>query len=210
MLKTSMFRIVKKKQLTIFVSIIIISSCIQSSPSDIGDGGFISEKPCEAPCFLNIIPDVTSEEQLKEIINQTPALSSCKEYDFTDSGGTMGFTCANANFSIIDGKVVGVSYLPSSNIMIQNVISKYGEPERALVFEQNLPDDPAQVGMRLLYDNPCIEVSTEIQNGKIYNVSQNTSIYRVVYLGKELCQKNQQLQHTDTWKGYGSYSISSP
>ncbi len=65
MLKASMFRIVKKKQLTIFVSIIIISSCIQSSPSDIGDGGFISEKPCEAPCFLNIIPDVTSEEQLE-------------------------------------------------------------------------------------------------------------------------------------------------
>ncbi len=52
------------------------------------------------------------------MINQTPALSSCKEYDFTDSGGTMGFTCANANFLIIDGKVVGVSYVPSSNIMI--------------------------------------------------------------------------------------------
>lgn len=201
--------IIKKKTISTILLLLafIVISCTNVQSNSIGDGGLISGEPCEAPCFYNIVPDSTNEDELRNIIRETKVLNPCKKYDFTNSGGNSGYSCANSNLLIEKGLVTGLEFFPSSKIKLEDVFTKYGEPEKFVLKEENLPEYPMQLNMRLIYSSLCMEIFTEAKDGTTYVIDYQTLVTQVTYLGKTLCKESNEdvYRNADDWSGLGSY-----
>jgi len=193
----------------IFLALLVYSSsaCNPKGYAAIGDGGFISGKPCGAPCFYHIIPGITSETEVEKLLLETDVFSSCVKYDFTPSGGTAGYRCSASNIGINEGLVTGIEFLPSTEITMREVFDKYGEPQKIIVNEESLSEYPPSLSMRLIYSFMCMEIDTEIKRGLTYEMDAETKVAHVSYLSEATCKKAQELVegYTKDWVGYGSY-----
>ena len=76
-----------------FISILCIS-CYRKG-LEIKDGGLLSGEPCGPPCFIGIIPGVTTEEQVYQIIKNQNLNALCEKDDKVARGGERGITCSN-------------------------------------------------------------------------------------------------------------------
>ena len=202
-----------------FIATVGIVSCrtnstspnLSASTNDIGDGGLLSGIPCGSPCFLDITPGITTEDQARELLQSKGVNKNCKNFDKVDQGGTRGFVCES--FIIIlrnDSDIVtSIGFQPTVPITVRDLIEKIGEPSAILVTAVGLTDRyPITMSAVLYFDTIHTNVVLEEQVTGEFNVQPTTPIVNIGYSDKESYELNS--RYSVNWSGYGVYSQANP
>ena len=212
-------RPMRKTQRHLLLALLLLELCLLSScqfkwpsfqpaeklPLDIGDGGFLSGKPCDAPCFWNITPDVTTREQAKEIFQKQFDISNCDVWPGLRNGQYIMCDPVWIRFGVSD-KVDHIGYSPVQTITVEEAIAKYGQPNAVKVLgwsEENM-GGTTSVTMLLFFDNIRTAVGLSRQSGTNYKVELSTQIDGINY---ESVSKWEGMGKGDrqSWTGFGTY-----
>lgn len=160
---------------------------------------------CSAPCFLSITPGRTLEEDAKIIIRSNELIRDCQEYDSTLQGGIRGIECESVGMVFEGGFVTQIGYSPLG-VSLDEVINKYGSPEKIVVTKVNLPEESIKVKASLWFGDIHTQITLPETKGDIYAIRPNIQIESISYYSQEEYDKI-----TDStidmvlWQGYISY-----
>jgi hypothetical protein len=119
------YKLISGLGLLVFLPFILAGCHVPGTPIKIGDGGLLSEKPCAAPCFQNITPGVTTEQEALKIMSHLTSLSLCNEWDSRQSGGDRGIRCSNIGLTFSDQHfVAGIGFSPTQAITVSEILKK--------------------------------------------------------------------------------------
>ena len=173
---------------------------------NIGDGGLISNQPCESPCFFDIRIGETHFDQVVSILENN-TISPC--YQFNERI----IICGKDTSSIIVGAdpstfiVDGITYYPSILISIGDIIKKYGNPNLVQVEPDGIPE-ATTVTMFLLWDSIKMRVDlpevTDIGE-QIYVIENITEAPKITFLNETSYSSLTDSGLMQPWKGYGTY-----
>jgi hypothetical protein len=171
---------------------------------EIGDGGLLSGMPCAAPCFLNIIPGTTSEEEAVSILGSLGDIASCDSWNKVTNGIQKGIGCENVSIYFDEKNIVNqILFVPSESIMVSDVVDIYGTPDSVIVLPQGVNlDGPYE--MQLLFYNEKILINLPTQGIDFYDIEPTTNIISVGYSDKSSYEKNIN-ELNQQWVGYGKY-----
>jgi hypothetical protein len=201
---------------------ILLSSCSSNSinvggteATPIGDGGFLSEQPCGSPCFFGVIPGVTTKDNAIALLQSKGLYQDCTDADNSKENGIHEITCTYPTWALVvsvennDNLVSGISFPPSDNITVEEVIAKYGQPTAVSELAIGPSGRDFDAYMILYYDriNTVIDLITQ-KNSSVYDVSPTTLVGIIEYYNQEQYQSRQQI--IQSWKGYGIYKESNP
>lgn len=175
---------------------------------DIGDGGFLSKQPCGPPCLMGITAGITSKETVLGALQEMFNLINCKEWDRRNAGGTHGISCGSLAFTFQDSDIVnGISFVPSSQISVEDVIKVYGEPSGLFVVdEDDGMGNVVSVRMILYYDAIKTRLDLAEQPESIYLIAPDTRVENISYLDHAEYEKS--TEGYNPWNGFGGYLIS--
>ncbi len=181
----------------------------------IGDGGLLSGKICGPPCFWNIVPGETKKAEVIQTLEDRNIYHSCQASNENASLGA-GISCHQdgANYwtriDIIFRKgadvVESIGFGPSQQMLIKDVVAKYGNPEFVEILEDGTIEHPT-AQMILYYDKISAFLSLPTQNDTSYYVGPDINIIYVVYWDAESITKI--LKDSSNiilpWNGFGKY-----
>lgn len=163
----------------------------------------LSDKTCEAPCFLGITPGITFESEARTIIDNSDQLINCTEYDNTNQGGAKWIRCDYVVFVFLDNIVSWISVTPP-NLTVEQIIQKYGVPDALSVSLVSRPDESYRSEAIFRYDQIRLQVNLiEIKSNK-YEITPSTQVEFITFNDEK---RQEILRNTifDIWKGYGLY-----
>lgn len=180
----------------------------------IDDGGFLSGIPCSAPCFYNITPGVTTEEQALKVLSSKTDMKFCDRWERNANGLDGGIQCSNIGLSLNDAGIVSsLSFTPTSSITVDEVIEKYGPPNVVSVISSiPLHSLKGRIYMAFYYQNILTHMALIDQamdltvRGSGFNLTPSTLVERIGYDDKS----NYKISRYQTWHGYGIYQESDP
>jgi len=190
---------------------LLLASCTQSvaSRQDVTSAfiarGFLAQEPCGPPCFLGMEPGISTESEVRGILEELGLYQHCEGYDTEEEGGSRGLVCG--------GFLVG--YRPASDIVevigfslpseatVDDVIAVYGAPQSALAGREGIPEFP-KTGMSLFYPHIRVTLGLPPQEGTVYKVVPSTLVSGVTYHDPESYARvwGPELPR---WEGYGEY-----
>lgn len=106
------------------------------------DGGLFSEEPCQAPCFAGIIPGITVESELVDIIEDNERFQGCELEDRPNQGRWVSCNGLIITINKTNSTVDGVGFKTSQQFSLEDVMSKYGEPTLTSVIPIGIPEAP--------------------------------------------------------------------
>ena len=168
----------------------------------IEDGGLFTSSPCGPPCFYGIQPDVTNYDKVMSILSTNPDLS-CREEEDLDSKGP-GIKCGNSLVIYLDSdkkSVTALGYNPSSNITVQNVMDKFGVPEKVVVLTGG--SSKIVSTMQLFYPKHKMSLLLDEQDGDSYMISSDCKVQTVTYDGEKTYQALTEM--AQAWSDFGKY-----
>jgi len=167
---------------------------------DIKDGGLLTEVPCGPPCFYGIIPGDSSLEESKSALVKYGMINSCT----IGKNGLYSIICGNNTLQI--GFTKDYDYLSviffylEPGIPIEDVISKYGEPEFVMQIHGGTPEHQNS-SLDIYYPEYSMILTTSNQEGTEFYLGPTTLIESVAYSVESLKNDN----NKQYWSGYGSY-----
>jgi hypothetical protein len=177
---------------------------------DIQDGGLITGESCQPPCFWGITPGSSNEDDTLRTINTNYVFFNCKLLDDTKQAGNRSISCMSVSLIIEDGVTSGLSFYPTVDITVAQIIKKYQEPSAVSIDIVSFTDKPPRVVMILWFDNIQTQIFLPDQDGSEYHVVANTRIYSVTYHSESSYGSIRLIGNNVSWKGYGEYSGSLP
>jgi hypothetical protein len=176
---------------------------------DIGDGGLLSGEPCAPPCFLGVIPGVTTEDEARDTLrNRGVELQQCKEFNDGMEGGMHSIVCGHAfliNFQFRSDVVDSVGFGPTLSLTVGDAIAKYGDPDAVVAVRLGLDNSDPMYGMALYYDKIDIGLNLVDQANDFFDVTPSTKIENVGYYARSSYEQTQQSKLLMKWEGYGRY-----
>lgn len=108
------------------------------------DTSLLTDDPCAAPCWQNIIPGVTTEQEARRLLKSSPFVrKDSLDYAIADwkTGGNYDWFVwqgrskkyRNALYIRIEGKVELIMIHPDYALTAGQVVEKFGPPERIYV-----------------------------------------------------------------------------
>jgi len=188
-----------------FIILCLLSACSSGNKSQviIGDGGLLSGKPCFAPCFWNISPGITTEKKALQILSQKFNITDCDSWDMDESGRDKGIRCVNVvGMTFKDNIVDVVSFRPSDEVTLGEVIDIYGAPDGIFVASLGISGQPP-IAMMLYFDTVNMVIHLPEQDSRIYSLQSDTLVESVVYMSKPQYLSTKNLRQE--WTGYGGY-----
>jgi hypothetical protein len=172
---------------------------------DVGDGGVLSGEPCGPPCLWNITPDITTEQQVIEILEKHFIKSDC-DSPWPASEQNPWIVCGPIGVEIGEGgKVVNLEIKPVQPITVGDFLGSYGEPD-AVHLDGDGPggfNTPAEwVFMDLFFDKIRTEVHLPRQDGTTFVLEPSTLIDAITYPGSVWTNR---VSNVAPWAGYGEY-----
>lgn len=181
-------------------------------PLEIGDGGFLSDSPCGAPCFFDIYPGETSPDGVVKSLKQNNFPTACRTFDFYDepTGKQItGWECSNfsVDYSQTAQLVSLIRFEPTQPVILRDVIDRHGFPNTVVVSEPELPDNPSVVAELYYIDLRVKLFLSREQTGWRYSITPETSIATIVYMDAPSFDEDLQIFSSESvnWHGYGSY-----
>jgi hypothetical protein len=173
---------------------------------EIKDGGLISGEPCEAPCFLGIIPGETSFDKVPILLKEQQLYNYCIQLDFAHHtlfcGSSFGIS-----FDPVSKLVDSLSFIPNNDIYLMALIEKYGQPNWVMVFPPLNPQVP-EIDVRVLFDVSQMEVQLPLEKGDdSYFISALSKCVDVTYLDNSGYLQVKTGSVTQAWTGYGKYLV---
>ena len=100
----------------ISVAVSLLGACrVKVHPvpiSAIGEGGFLSQKPCGLPCFWGITPDITTEEEAIGILQQHVDVDDCSS-PWPVAWDNSWIICAPVAVEIgVSGRFIAITFTP--------------------------------------------------------------------------------------------------
>jgi hypothetical protein len=193
----------------IFVIIVLLSNACNEIKVDnnIGDGGLITENPCSPPCFLGVIPDVTSKPQAVEILKQQ-GFGDYKQFDNIISYGN------SIDIKYDSNEYVNViSFAPTATLEVEAIIEKYGPPDIVEVISDMLSTpEHNHLRMGFFYNKLLTYIRLETQETfSAYSLGETIKVNRIVYFNKSAYENAKTVsKHSVQWKGYGLYVDPAP
>jgi hypothetical protein len=170
------------------------------------DGGFFSDDPCGPPCFFDIIPGISTEEEVLASVEKfSHIFQNCESYDFTSSGGYRSLVCTYVTIGYRNSRVGVVGFKPSAQITLQQVIDRYGSPDLFAVGFVNLPEYPPRARAVLFFDQIHTMLYPPDRDGEEFVFSAGTQIISITYLSKAEYESTRNIKRNILWKGYGVY-----
>lgn len=176
-------------------------------PLPIGDGGLLTKDPCGPPCFLGVVPDVTTYDETVQILTDYQYWDDCKEWDTYEDTGTLGIRCSETftfEFDQDKSHVIFVVYGPQQEITVQDLIDEFGEPAYLNVIVTGYEELTWEASMRMYYPDFKMAIWLEDQKGGSYLLEPTTKIDNVRYLGGDLDDSIFR-PHKQDWQGYIEY-----
>lgn len=200
----------------LIIVIVFLTGCIKTvkiPTNALKDGGLLTNDPCGPPCFYQITPGITTQNNAMKIIQKSPEMFiDCVSTDMLPSNNKSIVSCAYFDISFQNQVVKSLDYYPSSKITSQQLIDSYGIPDSISVrLSSLLPDEPFRVVMQFCYDQIRTTLLFSEQKGRVYKIDSKTPIQFIAYDDNEsydpLCgSKNSAV----TWVGYGEYNATVP
>ena len=194
------------------ISIFLLSSCsrtevVETPPIPIiRDGGALSGDPCGAPCFWEITPGITTKDQVIAILKDRGVYQDCEFFDYSQRGGDYGIDCQpgiSISFKQNTEIVIHLGFEPDQNIMISEIIAKYGNPDGVLVVPQGIPEAPPHVSMIIYFDKINTSIILPGQDSAVYELSPRSHITLIGYFVQTEYESNR--RDAASWHGYGTY-----
>jgi hypothetical protein len=193
-----------KYLLVILPFLLLVTSCGRKSIS-LGDGGFLSSQDCGASCFLNIIPGVTKEPEVLDILKQYNYFDNCAIHKKTSESNSHGIVCyENISISINNESAIveSVGFHPSTEISVKDVIEKYGPPDMISVVTDGYPfvseASLAYNEMHTVLKLPEIKASE-------YLVEPTNRVVRIIYSDPSTYSQFILQSRAQKWQGFVTY-----
>jgi hypothetical protein len=183
---------------------------IKNVTPNIGDGGFLSGDSCGPPCFFGIIPGSTTKIDAERLLQSRGLNQDCKKFDNTKESGVRAIGC-NSLIVILQNNidiVADVGFQPSQQIMVEEVIAKYGEPSVVLMATIAPSNRQITAFMSLYFDNINTILGLAEQNSGMYQISPTTPVIDIKYLDNDEYKFHRRYVHS--WNGYGVYQERDP
>lgn len=208
-----------KRNILLAICIFLVS-CVPGQKTTetadaIGDGGFISLKPCGPPCFFGITPGVTSyDEAIKLIDNQKNIFINCQKNINHQSQANNGLSCANGIGITFKNSIVdGIGFSLTEAITIQQVIDSYGFPDLVEVGMDNYSNGIIKSICTLSFDQIQTFLGMADQEGTEFMISSSSNIITIAYYSIDQYKQirvSGKLEFGVHWKGYGLYNVMPP
>jgi hypothetical protein len=185
----------------------------KDTSNEIGEGGFLSGEPCGPPCFLGIVPNVTKEVEVVQILQQKGLYKNCSFVNNETESGVRGFNCSNGVgvtfFRGID--IVGiVGFDPPPQLTPELVIAKYGEPDAVMVSSIWFTwEKQPETSMALIYKDINATLSMGTQEGNVFNLTATMPIRSISYVAPGFptpAEDQAGNNYLSSWHGYGEYN----
>jgi len=173
----------------------------------IGDGGLLSGKPCEAPCFFGILPGSTKLADAQIMLSNAGVCPKPESFDNASQGGTRGFTCGDRiTVSVFKDQenVQALGYCPSVTLAMGDIVDGLGPPDAVRVVSSGLPEHQ-RLTMMVYYDRPFVRILLREEAGSSYRLDEQTPVERVVYLEKTFFEQDR--TEGSKWAGFGEYKL---
>ncbi|HRE47810.1 MAG TPA: hypothetical protein PLD47_08795 [Aggregatilineales bacterium] len=150
------------RTLSILLALIVMGTILAGCGSQpplksvdyLDDLSLISDDPCAAPCFAEIIPGKTTfaDAVAKVEANKTRFKDLQKQDNppqaaWADGSKANGQACcqvtANANTGLVDAILIRIA----PNVTVKQILAKYGDPEYVSVVQQDYSSDEAVIGL---------------------------------------------------------------
>jgi hypothetical protein len=194
--------------------LLLVPACVLGQYNEIlevREGGFLSQEPCGPPCFWNITPGVTNQDQVVEILKSKELFQECDYFDNLKESGSRGFICRPVviiTFQDNSDIVAGVGFKPSQTITVEEVISKYDAPNAVLVTAVGIPENEPHTVMTLYYDDLNVNLSLIEQKAGIYELTPTTRIENIAYSDQPSYESIR--RYSQEWNGYSKYNQYNP
>ena len=196
------------------------------------DASLLTDDPCAAPCWQNIVPGVTTFEEAQSQLETSPFVrKGSLDYHVAESGETHdrfswhGRSTKYYNYLYLrEGKVVLIDIHPDYTLTLGQVVDKFGPPERVYVglgLGGNLLiaylDYPAQ-GLRFTAEWPVRDrTERRIVDSGIALLTEDREIVEVAYFApgplEDVLQNphryppkgrvEEYLERAQEWEGFG-------
>jgi len=189
------------KLLLLVLLVLIINACNNMQTFDIGDGGLLSKGAlCVAPCFMDITPGLTSRVDVIRILKANNYWSECVN-DIT-------IICyKNLGISFRKNTVDGVGFRPTTKITLEQVVEKYGEPDKFVVYNN---ENPEWIQLSLLFERIQTILDLRPQDGNIFVAEPSNKITNIAYSDIGSIEIFIVQGRARKWNGYRTYTDSNP
>jgi hypothetical protein len=194
----------------VVLPLFFLSACeIEMTPTplpalDISDGGFISGEPCGPPCFWNITPDITTEDEALLVFKDYFNIQNCDQWP--EAGSHQEIACNPVIIQFSESGIVEhISYSPSQPISVEDAIKKLGEPNAIIVLGWSPEGNNTlteSVTMLLFFDDIQAVIGLPEQTGSVYDIEPLTQIGGISYCGNSTWNIRTDGQ---PWAGFGKY-----
>lgn len=167
-------------------------------------------QPCEAPCWMNLRPGVTTRDEARRVLNSTPDLNTdCFGlFNEDEPFGCNGFAVFFDRSKIIER----IDFSPTSQLTLSKVIQRYGDPTELYFHHGGIPEAATTIidvafvehGVWLEFEHP---VAID------YSVTPSMVAKSVAYLpvGSHDYYDSEYIQvmgvSKTTWQGYVDYRL---
>jgi hypothetical protein len=194
--------------LILFVSAACTPAPNLLNPDYLRDTTLVSGDPCEAPCWQDLIPGETEWSEARAYIEETSTYTDIERSTSEENnaeavsfGQTEGQPCCYIYTA--EGETVDrIWLLLSPQILLDEVIDRYGEPE--FIQAEDFPGDQALVAM-LYPDIPLVvyAYAESIAEGELTPASD---VIGVLYLSDAEMETVLEYENRYFWDGYGLLS----
>jgi hypothetical protein len=196
-----------KKILFILLAGLLMMGCMKSqTEKKIGDGGFISGKPCSAPCFFGIVPGQSDRDQA---INQLRKLGVKYSRDANQmvNYSNLVFIKYNSN-----GLVTEIIFRPSTKIKVKDILDVYGPPDKVeILYDPSSTPEHNYFDSNIFYNGIHLIITLQRQeNWPGYSLTSETDLGLIIYDEATVYNNQVYSTHIIPWKGYGLYQDPNP
>ncbi|MCP4539420.1 MAG: hypothetical protein GY832_19965 [Chloroflexi bacterium] len=223
----------EKTSVLVFCFLLLVT--ILSSGCSFGlkpDTSLLTDDPCAAPCWHNIVPGVSKEKYIRSQLENSPFVrTNTLEYELTEINqvplAMFGWQAHGKNINRVylrDDQVLWIEIALDYDLTLGDVVDKYGPPEGIYVFVgtadfdwYNIRFHYPEIGLTLesfsLVDPKdtvggkiLLSESIKITDAQYYAPASLQSVLgEVFFLTPE--QVEQYIINTQSWQGFGHVQI---
>ena len=199
-----------KIMLLLIPLVLLLAGCLPQptlrSEEFLDDVSLVTSDPCGAPCWNGITPGETSWLEALAILQNDAALDGVEietEEDFVWAhwkGVDSSLECCRM---IADSEEENVSFLfltVSPNMIVDSVLSEYGDPDYVTTFEFTDTESVVQ----LVYPDLPMVISALV-DGTEGSLLANSDVVATLYMAPDVMTEIIESNELKAWEGYQSY-----
>ena len=211
----------------VFALAATVTSCAVTQEPLVAQG-LLTGEPCGPPCWQGLVPGVSSEEEVDELLRTNEYVHFHTVYDDRYEGGVAtrwqrrGQTGAWNMFDVQDGVLEVMRMYCDSEVLLEQLIDRYGAPDK---FEAGLVmlDGPVHTKVDLFYlelgmmielhlpaDGPVLSPDTRVLKIQYFEPDALEDVLATIWLKKGVSLADLELRWLEDWRdwqGYGPLEV---